>query len=727
MPTEDLEKRFKEADTEGKGHLNFKDFQKFVKLLKARPELSRCYKKLCVDGQFTFDVFQRFMRETQKSTASQQELERIFIKFATKSSKSTDSISDPLTKSPPLVAGSPPSLPQPTPLSPSVELIHLPTEPGPRTPIATRSDPLSTPSLDTRVSLASISEGETVTSPVEDAPSMSSLNRTWSLGAFTAFLLSADNSPFSDYHSKIWQDMTRPLSEYFISSSHNTYLVGNQLMGDSTIEGYIRALLHSCRSVELDIYDGDHEPVVYHGRTLTSKVLLRDICNAIAKYAFVASPYPIIISAEVHCNLEQQSMIAQIFKNSFGDMLVQAPINNESVIEQLPSPEDLKHRVLLKAKNLYIASSGIVQQKEITVDAQSSSTESTSSESEPAKELRELEDEVKKGMGRARSLVNRAFGRKKKSTDSQAPAKVKMSVELVALLVYTVGVKCRGFNKKENYAIEHVFSLSEKTANKILKESVADLVKHNRTHVVRIYPNGTRLSSSNFEPHRYWAAGAQLVAINWQTFDLGYMINHTMFERNGRSGYVLKPEALRLKDKEVFAKRTNHFLDITVISAQQLPRPRDDTGREILGRSIIDPFVEVSVHIPDWSTSPFLPEQPVNYSPASGPSTSAGTAAVASSARAFTLRTSTVKNNGFNPVWEEKISLPFDCVGNMKDMIFVRFTVKAEKMDNTKSIAVYCVSLGSLEQGYRHLPLHDQQMSQFLFSTLFVHISIRDA
>jgi phosphatidylinositol phospholipase C delta len=94
----------------------------------------------------------------------------------------------------------------------------------------------------------------------------------------------------------------------------------------------------------------------------------------------------------------------------------------------------------------------------------------------------------------------------------------KMSFALAALVVYTVGVKCRGINKKEKYAPEHIFSLSENTANKYLKHGVVDLIKHNRAHLVRIYPRGTRLNSTNYEPHRYWPAGAQLVAINWQTY-----------------------------------------------------------------------------------------------------------------------------------------------------------------------------------------------------------------
>ena len=96
--------------------------------------------------------------------------------------------------------------------------------------------------------------------------------------------------------------------------------------------------------------------------------------------------------------------------------------------------------------------------------------------------------------------------------------KVKMSLALVALLVYTVGVKCRGLNKKETYAPEHLFSLSEGRASKVMKQSMVDLIKHNRTHLVRIYPNGIRVNSSNYEPHKYWAAGCQLLAINWQTF-----------------------------------------------------------------------------------------------------------------------------------------------------------------------------------------------------------------
>lgn len=100
----------------------------------------------------------------------------------------------------------------------------------------------------------------------------------------------------------------------------------------------------------VDIYDGDSSvgPVVFHGLTLTSSVPMRDICVAIAKYAFATSPFPVLISAEIHCSIEQQDVMVQIMHEVFGDTLICAPVEGREQIEQLPSPEELKGKVLLK-------------------------------------------------------------------------------------------------------------------------------------------------------------------------------------------------------------------------------------------------------------------------------------------------------------------------------------------------------------------------------------------
>lgn len=98
----------------------------------------------------------------------------------------------------------------------------------------------------------------------------------------------------------------------------------------------------------MDLYDGEHEPVVFHGKTLTTKVPAREVCEAVMKYAFVTSPYPIIISAEIHCSVPQQELLANIMHEVFGEALVSAPIEGKPLSGPLPSPEDLKGRILLK-------------------------------------------------------------------------------------------------------------------------------------------------------------------------------------------------------------------------------------------------------------------------------------------------------------------------------------------------------------------------------------------
>ncbi|KAF7325855.1 Phosphoinositide phospholipase C [Mycena kentingensis (nom. inval.)] len=729
---------------------------------------------------------------------------------------------------------------------------------------------------------------------------------TMSLEAFTAFLVSSDNvgfvdpderpqptmqssppqhrrrrsllSPMAAEFRAARHDMTSPLSEYFINSSHNTYLSGHQLVGESTIEAYIRALQAGCRSVELDIHPGSPTPVVTHGNTLTSTIPLRDVCDAIKSYAFVASPYPLILSLEIHCSAAQQDLVAEIMVEVFGEKLVSSrlPGRDEGGIMALPSPEELRERVLLKTKNVYISGTPRTPGATPGEDVLSELTDSAEEESEvsgpgqyffaalqrvrsrsrsnrgsgtpsasptsspsaspkagaaalalppldgaaadvqtrgptssssalsrlaafarvgsrsptssPNTRVVELppmsfdDDDAPPALpefglvglppvggssppesppspGKHLSAPSRVFDRMRNRhsrslSASSAPSpsaspqpdivalpgsypssppkspKPRMSFALAALLVYTIGVKYRGINKKEVYAPEHMFSLSETTARKLLRASrgTRDLAKHTRTHLVRIYPKATRLNSSNYLPHLFWSAGAQLVAMNWQTCDLGFEMNAGMFARNGGLGYVLKPRALRetgAEAKELLARRTQHELALSVLSAQQLPLSS--------GKRNVFVFVEVSLHVPDWTGFQVLQTPPAEQpnlllrppsSPPSPPLSLPTTTAVYRTSSKMIL-------DGTDPMWQEKVRIPFTVVGEMMDLVFLRVAVRAtiagaDGGEDEAVLASYCAPISCLRRGYRHLPLYDAQFAPLPFSTLFVKLVVRD-
>ena len=109
-------------------------------------------------------------------------------------------------------------------------------------------------------------------------------------------------------------DMRRPLCDYFIASSHNTYLEADQLRGPASVHQYISVLCAGCRCVELDLWEGPDGagPVITHGHTLVRKIALRDVLEAIAAYAFRASEFPLILSFENHCGFEQQAVVADL-------------------------------------------------------------------------------------------------------------------------------------------------------------------------------------------------------------------------------------------------------------------------------------------------------------------------------------------------------------------------------------------------------------------------------
>ena len=79
-----------------------------------------------------------------------------------------------------------------------------------------------------------------------------------------SFLRSQDNSAIDPEHETVYQDMTQPLSHYFINSSHNTYLEGDQIQGKSSTDAYVRTFLQGCRCVEIDCWNDSEFVTIIH-------------------------------------------------------------------------------------------------------------------------------------------------------------------------------------------------------------------------------------------------------------------------------------------------------------------------------------------------------------------------------------------------------------------------------------------------------------------------------
>ncbi|KAM8967646.1 1-phosphatidylinositol 4,5-bisphosphate phosphodiesterase gamma-1-like isoform 2-T2 [Pelodytes ibericus] len=172
------------------------------------------------------------------------------------------------------------------------------------------------------------------------------------LDEFLTYLFSKENMIMDSKYTRVTpEEMNYPLSQYWISSSHNTYLTGDQFSSESSLEAYSRCLRMGCRCIELDCWDGpDDLPIIYHGHTLTSKIKFLDVLYTIKENAFVTSEYPVILSIEDHCSVVQQRNMAFYFKKVFGDMLLTKPVDINA--DELPSPAQLKKKILIKHKKL---------------------------------------------------------------------------------------------------------------------------------------------------------------------------------------------------------------------------------------------------------------------------------------------------------------------------------------------------------------------------------------
>ncbi|KAM4714875.1 1-phosphatidylinositol 4,5-bisphosphate phosphodiesterase beta-3 [Anableps anableps] len=494
-----------------------------------------------------------------------------------------------------------------------------------------------------------------------------------SLQGFSRFLAGEENNIIPLERLDLYDDMTQPLPHYFINSSHNTYLTVGQLTGMSSVEMYRQVLLTGCRCIELDCWKGrppDEEPYITHGFTMTTEISFKEVIEAIAESAFKASPYPLILSFENHVDSpKQQAKMAEYCRTIFGDALLIDTLDRYPLIRNhpLPSPQDLLGKILIKNKKKPQPEKATIRRKEPTLDQQSPSRGEGESEEEE-------EDETPP--------------EEKKPADEEGTAlnEVSATEEMSNLVNYIQPVKFKSFEvSTRRRRFFEMSSFVETKAIEALKTHPFEFLEYNKFQLSRIYPKGTRVDSSNYMPQLFWNIGCQMVALNFQTPDLPMQLNMGVFEYNGHTGYLLKPEFMRRPDK--------HFDPFT--------------------ESIVDGIVANTVTIKVISGQ-FLSERKV------GVYVEIDLFGIPSDTKRK-YRTKTSNGNSMDPMWDDETFVFYKVI--LPSLASLRVAVFEE---NGRLIGHRILPISALKRGYRYINLKNEFNQPLMLPSLLVYTEAKD-
>lgn len=351
-----------------------------------------------------------------------------------------------------------------------------------------------------------------------------------SLDDFFYYLFSLDLNP--PFHPQVHQDMTCPLSHYFIYTGHNSYLTGNQLTSECSDRLIIKALKQGVRVIELDLWptNSKDDIQVFHGRTLTSPVDLRTCLRAIKDHAFDSSnKYPVIITLEDHLKPKLQAKAAQMITETIGHLLFYP--TSES-LKQLPSPDELKGKILISTK----LPKECFEAEQLP-DNNGRNCQEGGKDNDSEYHSQRHQNDFHENLnydhvdGNAQHLEPLAY-------NGLIAIHQRRKSKLKEALIIDPDKVCR-------------VSLSEQKLEKAITSHSEELIRFTQKNILRIYPKGARVDSSNYDPFVGWMHGAQMVAFNMQGYGSSLWQMQGMFRANGGCGYVKKPDFL-MNDNPVF-------------------------------------------------------------------------------------------------------------------------------------------------------------------------------
>jgi hypothetical protein len=180
-----------------------------------------------------------------------------------------------------------------------------------------------------------------------------------------------------------------PITDYYISSSHNTYLLSRQLIGQSSAASYTHVLGRKARCVEIDVWASKTGLIVTHGHTFSRSISLSSVLQAISS-SVQADDWPVFVSLECHVPLDRQDELVTMLKTELGTALVVGQdIKNMEENKIKVSPGMFKGRIVLMVEYFPPAvdltrPSRSDSQSSSSSSSSESSSESSSSDSEGA-------------------------------------------------------------------------------------------------------------------------------------------------------------------------------------------------------------------------------------------------------------------------------------------------------------------------------------------------------